>query len=65
MDTCKQPLDLGQGDQKLIRWHADPNDSLCNRKCHSFKYRGFQGNQNNFLTKIECEAACKGKLIFF
>ena len=26
--------------------------------CYSFVYGGFEGNQNNFPTKIACKAAC-------
>ncbi|KAI1724441.1 kunitz/Bovine pancreatic trypsin inhibitor domain-containing protein [Ditylenchus destructor] len=58
-DPCKLPLDLGQGSENITRWHADPSDNSCRRECRPFQYRGTKGNQNNFVSKLQCEAVCK------
>ncbi|KAK0400688.1 hypothetical protein QR680_015397 [Steinernema hermaphroditum] len=59
VDTCSQPLDQGYGTENLTRWYVDPTDRSCNRQCKPFFYKGTKGNQNNFLTKEECEQECK------
>lgn len=59
MDPCKLPLDFGQGNENLTRWYADPADSSCNRQCRQFDYKGAKGNQNNFISKLQCEIICK------
>ncbi|VDN01758.1 unnamed protein product [Thelazia callipaeda] len=58
-NPCELPVALGEGNETLIRWFADPSDQSCSRECKSFVYKGFKGNQNNFLTKESCEKQCK------
>ncbi|TKR72513.1 hypothetical protein L596_019947 [Steinernema carpocapsae] len=59
VDTCSQPLDQGHGVENMTRWYVDPMDRSCTRQCKPFFYKGTKGNQNNFLTKEECEKECK------
>lgn len=58
-NPCELPVAYGTGNESLLRWYADPQDRSCSRQCRSFAYKGFKGNQNNFLTKDECERQCK------
>lgn len=57
--ACQQPRFVGTTDgcstpTPGTRWyyHAEP------RKCQEFKYKGCDGNANNFDTKAICETAC-------
>lgn len=59
VNECDQPLLLGEGNESIRRWYAVPNHRSCNRQCKQFIYKGMKGNQNNFLTKQECERKCK------
>uniref|UniRef100_A0A8R1EJ91 BPTI/Kunitz inhibitor domain-containing protein n=1 Tax=Caenorhabditis japonica TaxID=281687 RepID=A0A8R1EJ91_CAEJA len=38
------------------RWYYDQSEM----QCKQFMYNGRKGNQNNFLTKEDCEATCEG-----
>ncbi|VDK67236.1 unnamed protein product [Anisakis simplex] len=58
-DPCSLPMESGEGDERLIRWYVDALDRSCNRQCKSFIYRGSKGNQNNFISKSQCEEQCK------
>ncbi|CAI5455500.1 unnamed protein product [Caenorhabditis angaria] len=58
-DPCELQLSTGEGSSNLTRWYADPNDKSCSRQCKSFTYNGSKGNQNNFVTKQQCEQKCK------
>lgn len=60
-DPCKLELDAGEGAENLTRWFSDPSDRSCNNQCRPFAYRGTKGNQNNFLSKEACEAACRSE----
>ncbi|VDD94598.1 unnamed protein product [Enterobius vermicularis] len=62
-NPCSQSLQVGDGNENLTRWYADPSDRSCTRQCKSFIYKGTKGNQNNFLTKAECESVCKPQCI--
>ncbi|KHJ79417.1 Kunitz/Bovine pancreatic trypsin inhibitor domain protein, partial [Oesophagostomum dentatum] len=53
--NCLMEQDAGYGVESSHRWSFDPVSS----KCVSFMYNGYGGNQNNFLTKRDCEYACK------
>ncbi|GMR59861.1 hypothetical protein PMAYCL1PPCAC_30056, partial [Pristionchus mayeri] len=53
-DTCSQPMNVGAGDDSLSRWYYDATA----RVCAQFVYRGRYGNQNNFLTREQCEGTC-------
>lgn len=53
---CQQPMSMGSGDANLQRWYYDS----INRKCVPFVYRGHYGNQNNFLSELQCQQTCAG-----
>ncbi|VDK53863.1 unnamed protein product [Cylicostephanus goldi] len=53
---CQQQLALGSGNAALPRWYYDAQSM----RCVQFFYRGRLGNQNNFLTREECEQTCPG-----
>lgn len=54
-NPCTQPLLTGEGTAALPRFYFDPAVGAC----RSFAYLGTKGNQNNFLSKADCEAACR------
>uniref|UniRef100_A0A2K6VXR9 BPTI/Kunitz inhibitor domain-containing protein n=2 Tax=Onchocerca TaxID=6281 RepID=A0A2K6VXR9_ONCVO len=58
-NPCELPVAQGEGNETTIRWFADSNDHSCARECKIFTYKGLKGNQNNFLTKEDCEQQCK------
>nr|CDJ81977.1 Proteinase inhibitor I2 domain containing protein [Haemonchus contortus] len=51
---CLMPEDAGHGVESNHRWSYDSST----RKCVSFIYHGYGGNQNNFLSRNDCETAC-------
>ncbi|VDN07681.1 unnamed protein product [Thelazia callipaeda] len=51
---CFQPLLQGRGQAKLLRYYFNGRT----RTCDQFIYSGKGGNQNNFLSKSDCEEAC-------
>ncbi|VDK65807.1 unnamed protein product [Onchocerca ochengi] len=53
--VCLQPMTIGTGNKNLLRWYYDENT----RQCLSFTYHGMMGNQNNFLSKQECQLTCQ------
>uniref|UniRef100_A0A8R1DPX5 BPTI/Kunitz inhibitor domain-containing protein n=1 Tax=Caenorhabditis japonica TaxID=281687 RepID=A0A8R1DPX5_CAEJA len=55
-NSCDQQLMLGVGDVTIERFYYDTTDDAC----LSFNYTGVGGNENNFLTKAECQIACPG-----
>lgn len=56
-DACTQPRNPGTaGTANLQRWYFDPNS----RQCLQFVYSGMRGNQNNFVTREDCEQQCPG-----
>uniref|UniRef100_A0A915K2D1 BPTI/Kunitz inhibitor domain-containing protein n=1 Tax=Romanomermis culicivorax TaxID=13658 RepID=A0A915K2D1_ROMCU len=58
---CDQPLITGQGAESLTRWHY--NQSI--NKCKAFQYKGYRGNENNFLSESTCNRDCQVKNICF
>ncbi|WKY10317.1 hypothetical protein Q1695_002565 [Nippostrongylus brasiliensis] len=54
IDRCQQPLNVGVGNANLQRWYFNP----LTQQCQTCIYRGLQGNENNFLSKQECENSC-------
>uniref|UniRef100_A0A914QS88 BPTI/Kunitz inhibitor domain-containing protein n=1 Tax=Panagrolaimus davidi TaxID=227884 RepID=A0A914QS88_9BILA len=52
---CEEPRVSGNGDANLPRYYFNP----LTKQCLSFIYRGFGGNQNNFLSRAECEDHCQ------
>ena len=58
-DPCSLPSKVqGSGELKLTRWSFDSSA----KQCVPFEYSGVKGNQNNFLTRETCEAACPSKI---
>ncbi|KPU73271.1 uncharacterized protein Dana_GF27982 [Drosophila ananassae] len=58
-DICGQPhASNGDGGIRckadFTRWTYDSS----NNKCFTFSYGGCRGNENNFLTRQECEEKC-------
>ena len=56
-DRCHQPLNVGVGNANLPRWYFNP----LTQQCQSCVYKGLQGNENNFVSKQDCENSCLGK----
>ncbi|KAK6010060.1 Kunitz/Bovine pancreatic trypsin inhibitor domain protein, partial [Ostertagia ostertagi] len=50
---CLLPQEAGYGLESSHRWSFDATTSLC----VSFIYNGYGGNQNNFLSRNDCETA--------
>ncbi|ULT90906.1 hypothetical protein L3Y34_008896 [Caenorhabditis briggsae] len=51
---CEQAIEEGIGNVLLRRWYFDP----ATRLCQPFYYKGFKGNQNNFMSFDTCNRAC-------
>uniref|UniRef100_A0A915K3R8 BPTI/Kunitz inhibitor domain-containing protein n=1 Tax=Romanomermis culicivorax TaxID=13658 RepID=A0A915K3R8_ROMCU len=47
--------EMGVGHGSLTRWYYD----FSSLDCKKFTYRGSKGNQNNFMSREQCEATCK------
>lgn len=58
-NPCEQSLLTGYGDEEILRWFYDAS----RKKCLEFTYNGLGGNENNFLSRKNCEESCKG--VFF
>ncbi len=56
-EPCQQALSQGTGETVLSRWYFNQNTL----QCVSFTYRGLKGNQNNFLSRKDCENTCPGQ----
>uniref|UniRef100_A0A914YUY8 BPTI/Kunitz inhibitor domain-containing protein n=1 Tax=Panagrolaimus superbus TaxID=310955 RepID=A0A914YUY8_9BILA len=54
IDRCSQPLNVGVGNSNLQRWYFNP----LNQQCQPCFYKGLQGNENNFLSRQDCENSC-------
>uniref|UniRef100_A0A0R3RXJ9 Bm6546 n=1 Tax=Elaeophora elaphi TaxID=1147741 RepID=A0A0R3RXJ9_9BILA len=52
--VCLQPVTEGVGNANLQRWYYDVNTT----QCLPFIYYGMMGNQNNFISKQECQLTC-------
>ncbi|EJD73833.1 kunitz/Bovine pancreatic trypsin inhibitor domain-containing protein [Loa loa] len=52
--ACFQSLQEGRGQAKLTRYYFNSRT----RTCEKFIYSGKGGNQNNFLSKMDCEETC-------
>lgn len=59
-DRCSQQAKHGIGNGILERWFYDSES----QSCANLEYHGLQGNENNFLSKEECEMACYGNRFF-
>ncbi|KAL4228767.1 hypothetical protein ACF0H5_011809 [Mactra antiquata] len=51
---CKLPPDTGRCLARYIRWYYN----IHSQECTHFQYGGCEGNQNNFMSKTECEQTC-------
>lgn len=56
--ACSLPIDVGPCDGAIPRFAYSESAG----RCLPFSYGGCQGNENNFETLEECEAACGGTL---
>uniref|UniRef100_A0A7E4WAT3 Kunitz/Bovine pancreatic trypsin inhibitor domain protein n=1 Tax=Panagrellus redivivus TaxID=6233 RepID=A0A7E4WAT3_PANRE len=54
-DRCSQPLNIGIGNDNLQRWYFNP----LTQQCQPCVYKGLQGNENNFISKADCENSCQ------
>ncbi|CAI4227223.1 unnamed protein product [Auanema sp. JU1783] len=54
-DPCKQSIDEGFGLESHQRWAF----SAANNTCLPFIFKGKAGNNNNFITRSDCQAVCK------
>ncbi|GAB1602605.1 papilin-like, partial, partial [Argonauta hians] len=52
---CDLPKLVGPCSYNVTAWYYNPTMGVCSR----FTYSGCGGNQNNFRSKGECEAACR------
>merc|ERR1711976_198495 len=55
VDICTLKKVVGKGDGKETRWFF----SMKKCKCMKFEYKGSGGNENNFPSRGDCEAACE------
>ncbi|VDN00530.1 unnamed protein product, partial [Onchocerca ochengi] len=55
-NPCEQILSIGYGSEAIPRWFYDTS----RKKCMKFTYSGIGGNENNFLSKENCEESCRG-----
>ena len=53
---CDAPPDAGQCDAAFQRWYHDP----ASNQCVQFVWGGCGGNENNYQSLAECQAACGG-----
>ncbi|XP_054180172.1 WAP four-disulfide core domain protein 8 isoform X1 [Homo sapiens] len=53
-EPCMLPVRHGNCNHEAQRWHFD----FKNYRCTPFKYRGCEGNANNFLSEDACRTAC-------
>jgi len=51
---CKQDLEVGSCNETEARWRFDEEA----RACVPFYFSGCGGNQNNFVTRAECQGMC-------
>ncbi|VUZ46679.1 unnamed protein product [Hymenolepis diminuta] len=54
VDICKLPKKEGPCRGRNPRFYYDS----ASKQCLKFNYGGCRGNENNFVTKAECEARC-------
>ncbi|VDK55030.1 unnamed protein product [Anisakis simplex] len=59
-DPCKALKTEGEGEKFLPRWYYSSTE----QKCLPFNYRGRKGNENNFLSKRQCEKTCLAERLF-
>ncbi|VDK74801.1 unnamed protein product [Litomosoides sigmodontis] len=52
--VCLQSMTEGMGNGNLQRWYFDAGSN----QCLPFTYHGMIGNQNNFVSKQQCQLTC-------
>ncbi|KAL1235586.1 Papilin [Trichinella pseudospiralis] len=52
--SCLQSPERGPCNSELKRWYYDPED----RQCKEMIYSGCGGNENNFISKDDCQRRC-------
>lgn len=55
--VCQQQKEIGPCRAALPRWFYNGQTG----QCEEFQYGGCQGNDNNFMTRAECEGQCRGR----
>ena len=63
-DPCLLPKEIGfcepsDSGQPITRFFFDNEQS---KKCQAFTFMGCGGNENNFITKHECQAVCQSSI---
>lgn len=58
-NPCVLNLEVGTGSASLPRWYYN----VLTQQCAQFSYQGLRGNQNDFLSKQDCEKTCRGDII--
>ena len=53
-NTCSLSRDSGPCEASINRWYFCYHDNICKQ----FQYGGCGGNDNNFLSKDDCEGMC-------
>ena len=56
---CSQPVVVGTDAASLPRWYY----GSLTQQCLQFTYSSIGGNQNNFLSRNDCERSCPGMYI--
>jgi hypothetical protein len=57
-DACDLPADPGPCEGLCERWHFDAASGLC----EEFTWGCCEGNANNFVTQLQCQASCACEL---
>lgn len=55
--NCRLPITSGPCEAYMPRWAYDP----LREECVEFIYGGCEGNENNFMTREECQEICHGQ----
>ena len=53
------PFSIGPCRASITRWYFDTYDKVCK----SFIWGGCDGNENNFITDIDCEVQCGNRKV--
>lgn len=59
-DICDMPMDIGLCDAAFLRYYFNKDTGICEQ----FNWGGCGGNDNNFISLEECEAACTCQIDF-
>jgi Kunitz/Bovine pancreatic trypsin inhibitor domain len=53
-EICGLPVAVGSCEENIDRWYWDQTAESCKR----FEYSGCDGNENNFVTEVDCIETC-------